>query len=111
MSHDSLRVSKAANMTFLRSGPDTFSITQRARDGAPLAIQSVFGLCPAALSLSSHGYRRTMWSKAAAAIDSMNAALPLLTQRPLSVIMIFDVVVRYISSHVLQDLPYLIIYH
>ena len=52
MNHDSLRVSKAANMTFLRSGPDTFFNYTESTRRTPLAIQSVFGLCPAALCVS-----------------------------------------------------------
>ena len=80
MSHDSLLVPKAANMTFLRRRPDTFSIIQRARDYEAPSLSLQYNPCLAfarqpCLSLSSHGYRRTMWSKAAVAIDSMNAAL------------------------------------
>ena len=108
MSHDSLlRVSKAANMTFLRSGPDTFSITQRARDcrRRPCNTIRVWPLPGSLVSLSllsrlsednvEQGRSRHRFD------ECCSPSLPLLTQRPLSVI--YDVVVWDISSHVLHD--------
>ena len=106
MSHDSLLVPKAANMTFLRSGPDTFSIIQRAREyEAPLCPCNTIRVWPLPSSLVSplsrlsednveQGRSRHRFN------ECCSPSLPLLTQRPLSVI--YDVVVWDISSHVLK---------